>query len=136
MLVGDTVTLTVHNWGGTIYLVKAEFPRACSRFLVLYRPLDDDRTHFDVIVFSKRGLPELGLAARRWFTRGHLLSEAAQIRDTQYRPGRFIAADTEMVEFFRWLAALPQQLPKSPTIKDSTNDTPANGFAAHIHQPK
>jgi nitrite reductase/ring-hydroxylating ferredoxin subunit len=136
MLVGDTVTLTVHNWGGTIYLVKAEFPRACSRFLVLYRPLDDDRTHFDVIVFSKRGLPELGLAARRWFTRGHLLSEAAQIRDTQYRPGRFIAADTEIVEFFRWLAALPQQLPKSPTVKDSTNDTPANGFAAHIHQPK
>jgi hypothetical protein len=41
-----------------------------------------------------------------------------------------------MVEFFRWLAALPQQLPKSPTVKDSTNDTPANGFAAHIHQPK
>jgi hypothetical protein len=136
MLVGDTVTLTVHNWGGTIYLVKAEFPRACSRFLVLYRPLEDDRTHFDVIVFSQHGLPELGLAARRWFTRGHLLSEAAQIRDTQYRPGRFIAADREMVEFFRWLAALPQQLPKNPTIKDSNNDTPANGFAAHIHQPK
>jgi hypothetical protein len=25
-----TVTLTVRNWGGTFYTVKAQFPRACS----------------------------------------------------------------------------------------------------------
>lgn len=110
-LVGETVRLTIHNWGGTLFMVKAEFPRACSRFLVSFRPLENKRTHFDVIVFARRGLPALGLTARRWFTRGHLLDESDQIRDTQYRPARFIPADADMIELFRWLATLPQQPP-------------------------
>jgi len=109
MLVGNTVTLTVNNWGGTFYVVKAQFSRACSRFLVSFRPLEDGRTHFDVIVFSPRGLAQFGLPLRRWFTRGHLVSEASQVRQTQYRPARFIAADADMIECFQWLAALPQQ---------------------------
>jgi len=111
-IVGNTVALTVHNWGGALYVVKAEFPRACSRFVVSFRPIENGRTHFDVIVFARRGLAATGLPARRWFTRGHLLSEAAQIRHTQYRPARFIAADKDMIEFFCWLAALPQQIPE------------------------
>ncbi|MEO5803286.1 MAG: hypothetical protein ABIR24_07125, partial [Verrucomicrobiota bacterium] len=43
------------------------------------------------------------------FVRGHSLDESDQIRDTQYRPARFIAADADVVEMFRWLAAIPQQ---------------------------
>jgi phenylpropionate dioxygenase-like ring-hydroxylating dioxygenase large terminal subunit len=108
-LVGNTVTLTVHNWGGTLYVVKAEFPRACSRFIVSFRPLPEGRTHFDVVVFARRGWPQLGLPLRRWFTRGHLVSEAQQVRQTEYRPARFTAADADMIECFRWLAALPQE---------------------------
>jgi len=124
-LVGNTVTLTVNNWGGTFYVVKAGFPRACSRFIVSFRPLEDGRTHFDVIVFARRGFAELGLPARRWFTRGHLVSEARQVRQTQYRPARFIAADADMIECFRWLASLPQQLPTEPTPPmSSTMTTP------------
>lgn len=121
LLVGRTVTLTVHNWGGTFYVVKAEFPRACSRFLVSFRPLDDGRTHFDVIVFARRGLAEIGLAARRWFTREHLGAEAGQIRNTLYRPARFIAADADLVECFQWLAALPQRMPDMPEDEQTTN---------------
>jgi len=132
MLVGDTVTLTVHNWGGTFYLVKAEFPRVCSRFLVSFRPLEGGRTHFDVIVFARRGLPALSLPARRWFTRGHLVSEASQVRDTQYRPARFIAADADMIKCFCWLAALPQQAPGSPAAEHS-NDWTTNVFIARKH---
>jgi nitrite reductase/ring-hydroxylating ferredoxin subunit len=134
MLVGATVTLTVHNWGGTLYLVKAKFPRACSRFLVSFRPLEDGRTYFDVIVFSKRGLPMLGLPARRWFTRGHLVSEAAQVRDTQYRPACFIAADADMIECFRWLAGIPQQVSESPTGTHSDNDRTETGMVARHQQ--
>jgi aminopyrrolnitrin oxygenase len=111
LLVGNTVRLTVNNWGGTLYVVQAKFPRACSRFIVSFRPLEDGRTHFDVIVFAPRGLAQLGLPLRRWFTRGHLVSEAEQVRQTQYRPARFIAADADMVECFQWLASLPQQPP-------------------------
>jgi len=31
------------------------------------------------------------------------------VRNTEYRPGRLIAADADLIECFRWLAALPQQ---------------------------
>lgn len=124
-LVGSTVTLTIHNWGGTFFVVKAEFPRACSRFIVSFRPLEDKRTHFDVIVFARGGFSALGLAARRWFTRGHLLAEAAQIRDTQYRPAHFIAADADMVECFKWLASLPQRQAPGP---------PQNYAAEHVFE--
>lgn len=107
-LVGSTVNLAIQNWGGTFYVVKAQFPRACSRFLVSYRPLENGRTHFDVVVFAPRGAAAIGLSMRRWFTRAHLMSEAAQVRDTVYRPARLTAADADLIECFRWLAAIPQ----------------------------
>jgi nitrite reductase/ring-hydroxylating ferredoxin subunit len=122
VLVGKNVSLTIENWGGTIYMVKAEFLRACSRFIVSFRPIENNQTHFDVLVFAGRGLPALGLRARRWLTRAHLVSEAAQVRGTQYRPARFIPADVDMIEFFRWLAALPQQ--KVDRGADSEPNTP------------
>jgi len=109
VVAGDTVSLTIHNWGGTFYTVKALFPRACNRFIVSYRPIENNRTRFDVLVFVRRGLPELGLSARRWLTRAHLVSEASRVRGTQYRPARLIPADADMVECFRWLASIPQQ---------------------------
>jgi len=108
-IVGRTVRLTVQNWGGVLYLVKAEFPRGCSRFLVSYRPLEDGRTHFDVLVYARRGLPALGLPLRRIFTKGHLVSEAHQVRNTEYRPARLISADADLIDCFCWLAALPQK---------------------------
>ena len=108
IIVGRTVTLEVQNWGGTLYVVKARFPRACSRFIVSFQPLEDGRTHFDVIVYARRGLCALGLPLRRIFTKGHLLSEAAQVRNTEYRPGRMIASDQDLIECFAWLANLPQ----------------------------
>ncbi len=108
-LVGPTVTLTVQNWGGTLYVVKADFPRTSSRFIVSFRPLEDGRTHFDVIVYARRGLAALGLPIRRRFTQAHLVSEACQVRHTEYRPGRLVAADADLIDCFRWLAALPQR---------------------------
>jgi phenylpropionate dioxygenase-like ring-hydroxylating dioxygenase large terminal subunit len=122
-LVGRTVRLTIHNWGGTMFVVKAEFPRACSRFIVSFRPIANHQTHFDVMVFARRGWPALGLPARRWFTRGHLKAEADQVRDTQYRPARFVAADADAVECFRWLAALP----RAPFTADQPSN---NGVSA------
>lgn len=114
-IVGRTLTLTVHNWGGTFYTVQASFPRSCSRFIVSFRPLDEGRTHFDVIVFAPRGVASLGLPLRRWFTKGHLIDEASQVRRTEYRPARFIEADADLVDCFRWLASLPQ----SPADKET-----------------
>jgi len=113
LVVGETVTLTVQNWGGTLYVVKAKFPRTTSRFIVSFRPLDDGRTHFDVVVFAPRGLASMGLPLRRLFTQGHLMSEARQVRNPEYRPARLIEADADLIECFRWLASLPQK-PTAP----------------------
>jgi len=107
-IAGKTVTLTIENWGGTIFVVKAEFPRACSRFIVFFRPNEEEQTHFDAIVFARRGPLALTLPIRTRFTRGHLLAEADKIRDTQYLPARLIPADADMVECFQWLVKLPQ----------------------------
>jgi hypothetical protein len=124
ILVGKTVSLTIHNWGGTLYTVKSEFPRVCNHFMVSFRPMENNRTHFDVIVFTRRGLPALSLAARRWFTREHLVSEAAQIRGTQYRPARLLPADADMIECFRWLAALPQHSETAEKNNHFLNERP------------
>lgn len=109
VMCGPTVSVSITNAGGTLFLVKAVFPRTCSRFLVCYRPQDDDQTFCQVIAFAPRGTSALGLPLRRWFTRAHLLAEARQVRGTQYRPGRFIAADADMIRCFQWLAGLPQR---------------------------
>jgi hypothetical protein len=110
-----------------MYIVKAEFPRTTSRFIVSFRPLDDDRTHFDVIVYALTGLAALGLPLRRLFTKGHLESEAEQVRNTEYRPGRLIAADADLIDCFRWLAELPQR-PAAAEILVKTNSEPVRQF--------
>ena len=126
LIAGRTVTLTVQNWGGTLYVVKAEFPRTCSRFMVSFRPLENGRTHFEVVVFAPRGVSALGLPLRRLFTKEHLMSEARQVRDTEYRPARLIAADADLIECFCWLAALPQK----PTAEE-TNIFPSTNLATN-----
>ena len=130
VLAGNTVSLSIDNWGGTLYTVKAKFPRACNRFMVSYWPIENNRTHFDVLVFVRRGFPRLGLAARRWLTRAHLVSEACQVRGTQYRPTRLIPADADMIECFRWLASIPQQAGEN-NIRNMNDSEPTSTNETH-----
>jgi len=106
ILAGRTVEVTITNWAGTVFLVQAEFSRACSRFLVAYRSLNARQTHCDVLVYSPCGWPRRLLPLRRWFTRAHLLAENQKIRGTCYAPDRLTAADTDLVRCFQWLAGL------------------------------
>ena len=112
-LVGKTVELTMDNWGGTMFVIKAIFPRACSRFLVSFRPMEDGTTHFDVLVFTPRGIASLARPLRRWFTRAHLEAEASLIRGTVYRPTHLIPEDQGMIQCFHWLAGIPQRVAAS-----------------------
>jgi hypothetical protein len=68
-------------------------------------------------------LAALGLPLRRLFTKGHLESEARQVRNTEYRPGRLIAADADLIDCFRWLAELPQR-PGTSEIQVKSNSEP------------
>jgi nitrite reductase/ring-hydroxylating ferredoxin subunit len=117
---GKTVHITISVCGGTIVLVTGDFGGAVSRFIVAAQPLDNGQTLCEGICFAHPSrVPFLGranLALRRSFTHGYLAAEAREIRGTRYRPENLGPNDREMIEYFQWMAALPQQ----PSSRDQS----------------
>lgn len=113
---GRSVEITLTVWGGTFAIVTARFNRVKSAFLMITRPLPDGATLCEGLVLERRPRSRVGRAlwlplslfVRRFFTHGYLRAEAARLRDTRYSPERLGEADRDMIEYFRWLAALPQ----------------------------
>jgi hypothetical protein len=64
------------------------------------------------IVFVRRSrnalLRGLSLRARRWLTYGFVKDEARSLRGVRYNPAGLVPDDHDMIDFFRWVAALPQ----------------------------
>jgi hypothetical protein len=97
-------------------LITGEFERAHSRFIIATRPVEDGKTLCEGIVFAPRGknalaraiLQPIDLALRRFFTHGYLKDEAGRLLGTRYSPGTMIEHDRDMIEYFNWVAALPQ----------------------------
>jgi nitrite reductase/ring-hydroxylating ferredoxin subunit len=121
-LAGDMVNISITVWGGTYVLVTGDFDRAQSRFLIATRPLDDASTLCEGIVFAPRGrhtlaraLDPVALRIRRHFTYGYLLDETTRLRGTRYNPASLGPPDRDMIAFFQWLAALPQN-PHEPAV--------------------
>lgn len=108
---GSITTTTLTVWGGTFVCVAGDFPRARSRFLVVTRPLENGRTLCEGLVLAPVPANPLTLALRRFFTRGYLTAEARELCGTRYDPARFVSADSDMVNYFHWLVALPQSTP-------------------------
>jgi len=110
--VGKTVEITISVCGGTFMMVTGDFGRAHSRFIIAAQPQEDGRTLCEGIVFARStGVPfldGLNLALRRVFTHGYLAAEARQLRGTRYNPKSLGTSDLDMIEFFQWVAALPQ----------------------------
>jgi hypothetical protein len=48
-----------------------------------------------------------GLRLRRHFTGAYLVAEVASLGSPRYNPAGLTEADAEMIEYFRWAAALP-----------------------------
>jgi nitrite reductase/ring-hydroxylating ferredoxin subunit len=133
---GETVRITISVCGGTIMLVTGNFGGAHSRFLVAAHPLENGQTFCEGICFAPRTrvplLNRLNLAIRRIFTHGYLLAETREIRGTQYRPENLGPHDREMIEFFRWVAALPQAarpLMPTPLASDKSHEDTVPGLA-------
>jgi nitrite reductase/ring-hydroxylating ferredoxin subunit len=132
---GTKVTITITTWGGTMAFISGDFERAQSRFMVSSQPLENGHTLCEGIVFARRHgnpiaralLGPMVLAVRRLFTHGYLKDEARRLRQTCYNPTALISADRAMIEYFRWLAALPQssgtkaknEVPASTTAQES-----------------
>lgn len=111
-------------------LMSADFDRAHSCFLIATQPLDDGRTQCEGIVFVRRSRSvllrvlwqPLSLMVRRWLTYGFVADEARNLREVRYNPASLGHNDKEMVEFFRWVASLPQAAPTATQSKNNGGD--------------
>lgn len=106
---GRFVGITLTVWGGTFVCITGDFERARSRFLMVTRPLENGHTLCEGLVFAPRPANPLTLWLRRFFTHGYLADEARTLRGTRYDAARFVEADADMIDYFHWLAALPQE---------------------------
>jgi aminopyrrolnitrin oxygenase len=117
---GRTVEISITNWGGTFVLITGDFDHARSRFIIATQPLDGGKTLCEGIVFAPRMknplaralFEPLTLALRRFFTHGYLKDEAGRLLGTRYDPATMIPHDRDMIDFFNWVVALPQNRDK------------------------
>jgi len=111
-----SVSISITTWGGTMVMISGDFGRVKSLFMIALEPLNDQQTLCSVIVFKQRSLTPvnrwlwdpLSLTVRKLLTRAYLIDEVRGLGCPRYAPHRLIAADREMKEYFRWVAALPQ----------------------------
>jgi nitrite reductase/ring-hydroxylating ferredoxin subunit len=114
--VGRQVEISITTWGGTLFFLTGRFRRALSRFLIAAQPQGADTTLAEGIVFTRRGrnplsralLVPLSLWLRRLFTAGYLYDEARRLGSPRYSPATMVEGDRDMIDFFHWLVALPQ----------------------------
>jgi nitrite reductase/ring-hydroxylating ferredoxin subunit len=107
---GQTVRTTLTIWGGTFAVITADFERVRSGFFMAMEPLEDGRTMCHGIVCARQSLfAPLALRVRRLFTHGYLKEEARRLRSTRYNPGSLGPNDQDMIDFFHWVATLPQR---------------------------
>lgn len=107
---GRTVNTTLTIWGGTFAVVTADFERVRSGFLMAMEPMEDGQTRCHGIVCAPRSpLAPLQLRLRRLFTYGYLKEEARRLRSTRYNPGSLGPNDQDMIDYFQWVASLPQE---------------------------
>jgi nitrite reductase/ring-hydroxylating ferredoxin subunit len=117
---GRTVKISLTIWGGTFAVITAEFEHLRSGFLMAMEPLEDGSTRCHGIVQAHRSggplraFDPLRLRLRRLFTFGYLKEEARQLRATRYNPRSLGPDDQDMIDFFHWVASLPQEPPATP----------------------
>lgn len=111
---GPRVRMSVTVWGGTVVLVTAQFRRTTSYGMVFVRPVDPGRSHLTGIVWVPRRrsaparalLDPLDAAVRRRFIRAFMNDDSVRAHGVGYHPATLIDADSELREYFAWLAGL------------------------------
>lgn len=120
---GDKVSISITTWGGTIVVITGDFRYARSTFMIALHPVEEERTRCDVIVFVKHSRTIVGrvlcdpirLWLRRLLTRGYLVDEVHCLGSPRYAPNRLIDVDRDMIEYFDWMARLPQTADRALT---------------------
>jgi hypothetical protein len=99
---GKTVSASLVVCGGTFTMIEAQFEKFTSRFMMIMRPIDRQKTLCQGIVF---GSPEwrLALPIRRYFTHAYLLEESETLGAASYAPERFVESDRPLMDYFEFL---------------------------------
>ena len=111
---GPQVRMSITVWAGSLILVTASFRRTTSYGMVLVRPLGPCRTLMRTIVWVQRGASAFSRAVfdpintwiRRHFIREFLKQDAVRANGAGYHPTTLIDADSEMLQYFNWLAKI------------------------------
>ena len=111
--VGEQVEVSMTNWGGSIVVVTGQFRRTRSTMITYMEPLDENHCVQNVLVYARRSrlgmlVNPLRLWLRRLFTRGFMAEEFNTLAGIRYNPKSLLACDQPMIDFYLWLAQLPQ----------------------------
>ncbi|HEX6899371.1 MAG TPA: Rieske 2Fe-2S domain-containing protein [Thermoanaerobaculia bacterium] len=137
---GRTVRISLTIWGGTFAVITADFERLRSGFLMAMEPLEDGQTLCHGIVCARRSagplrlFDPLRLRVRRLFTHGYLKEEARLLRSTRYNPGGLGPNDQDMIDYFHWVAALPQSAQSSRSTQSPGTAESSEGDHEEIHR--
>jgi nitrite reductase/ring-hydroxylating ferredoxin subunit len=112
LLAGDKVAISMTPIGGTFVLVTGDFKKVKSRFFLMGVPKEDGSTDLHGLVFARKSghflvdhfLAPMSLSIRRWFTKGYLVNEVAELGSHVYRPHMLAAHDQALIDYYRWTA--------------------------------
>jgi phenylpropionate dioxygenase-like ring-hydroxylating dioxygenase large terminal subunit len=111
--VGEQVEVSMTNWGGSIVVVTGQFRRTRSTMITYMEPLAENHCVQNVLVYARRS--RLGMLVnpqrlwlRRLFTRGFMAEEFDTLAGIRYNSAGLLACDKPMIDFYLWLAQLPQ----------------------------
>ena len=114
--VGETVEVSISNWGGSLILVTAFFRRAQSYILFSVLPVAARSSQVAMIVFLRRAaglagslLAPLTLWIRQRFSRAFVAGDFEQLAGIDYNPASLVAGDRELADFFAWLTHVPRE---------------------------
>lgn len=112
LLAGDVASLCITDYCGNFMLATAQFRRARSFGLVMTEALAEHRVRVRLMVMKRRSRNPLlrlvydrvSVEVRKLFFRNFLAADAERLAGVRYHPGRLIAADQHLAEYFCWLA--------------------------------
>jgi nitrite reductase/ring-hydroxylating ferredoxin subunit len=136
VVAGRIVNITLTIWGGNMAVITAGFERVRSGFLMAMQPLENGKTLCQGIIYARRSrnllrtFTPLNLSIRRLFTFGYLADEARRLLGTRYNPASLGPNDKDLIEYFQWVASLPQTapIPINPNAKEGYHEKTDRSF--------
>lgn len=121
LFAGDRVTMSITDWCGNLMFATATFRRTRSYGMVVTEPTERG-VIVRVIVFVPKSRGWLGRRVKdpiqRWIRRTMIMrflaADAGLLNTARYNPLGLVAADRDLVDYFRWLSVVSHGRPAPP----------------------